>query len=112
MHPVIKTTKDPYKNSAGHASIAPENPKCYLRPCYKEVKPSLQLANFLPYSDILYRTHKSLRRTNITLRPSVKPTPNGYNLGFFPKENDVTTQKLWINVKNLYYYIYNWHFIL
>jgi hypothetical protein len=28
-----KTTKVPYKVSVGHASFAPENPECYLRPC-------------------------------------------------------------------------------
>jgi hypothetical protein len=29
MHPVIKTTKQPYNMSAGHASITPENPIIY-----------------------------------------------------------------------------------
>jgi hypothetical protein len=77
MHSVIKTTKDLYKMSAGHASIAPENPKCYVRPCYKEVKLDFELANFPQYSDTLYRTYKSPWGTKH------EPIPNGYSMIWF-----------------------------
>jgi len=33
VHPVIKLPMVPYKMSTGHASVARENPECYLRLC-------------------------------------------------------------------------------
>jgi hypothetical protein len=77
MHPFIKATKDPYKMSAGHTSIVPENPKCYLRPCYKEVKLAFEQANFPQYSDTLCWTYKSPQGTKH------EPIPNSYSTNWF-----------------------------
>ena len=53
IHPVVKLQKGHYKMSVGHASIAPENPECYLRPCCLKVKLTFKLTNSSQYSDTL-----------------------------------------------------------
>jgi len=43
IHPVVKLQNFPYKMSVGHASVVPENPERYLRPCCLKVKLTFKL---------------------------------------------------------------------